>query len=129
MSRWIAKARRLDRRRIDQALAAVLIVAGEIELLVQWDGDTGLLVNALVLGVAYATVAWRRTQPLLAVVVMLGCWIFMNVFLTEVEPLQIPLVGVLRLLLAGQSQATQGAPDRRQAAGEAAAPPQLPRRP
>ena len=106
MSRWIAKARRLDRRRIDQALAAVLIVAGEIELLVQWDGDTGLLVNALVLGVAYATVAWRRTQPLLAVVVMLGCWIFMNVFLTEVEPLQIPLVGVLLISYAAGAYAT-----------------------
>jgi signal transduction histidine kinase len=106
VSRWIAKARRLDRRRIDQALAAVLIVAGEIELAVQWDGDTGLLVNALVLGVAYATVAWRRTQPLLAVVVMLGCWIFMNVFLTEVEPLQIPLVGVLLISYAAGAYTT-----------------------
>jgi signal transduction histidine kinase len=106
VTRWIAKARRLDRRRIDQALAAVLIVAGEIELAVQWDGDTGLLVNALVLGVAYATVAWRRTQPLLAVVVMLGCWIFMNVFLTEVEPLQIPLVGVLLISYAAGAYTT-----------------------
>jgi signal transduction histidine kinase len=106
VTRWIARFRRLDRRRIDQALAAMLIVAGELELAVQWDGDTGLLVNALVLGVAYATVAWRRTQPLLAVVVMLGCWIFMNVFLTEVEPLQIPLVGVLLISYAAGAYTT-----------------------
>jgi signal transduction histidine kinase len=93
--RWIAKARRLDRRRIDQAVAAVLVVAGEIELAVQWNGDRGLLLNAIALGIAYGTIAWRRTRPLLGVAVMLGCWIFMNVFFTEVEPLQIPLVGVL----------------------------------
>ena len=46
MRRWIARARRLDRRRIDQALAAVLVVAGEIELAVQWQGDQALLLNA-----------------------------------------------------------------------------------
>jgi signal transduction histidine kinase len=93
--RWIARARRLDRRRIDQAIAAVLVVAGEIELAVQWDGDRALALNMLVLGIAYAMVAFRRSRPLLAVAVMLGCWTFMNLFLADVEPLQIPLIAVL----------------------------------
>jgi signal transduction histidine kinase len=98
--RWIARLRRLDRRRIDQAIAAVFVVAGEIELAVQWDGDSRLAFNALVLGVAYATLAWRRTRPLPALVVMLGCWIFMNAFLTDVEPLQLPLIAVLLMSYA-----------------------------
>jgi hypothetical protein len=93
--RWIARLRRLDRRRIDQVTAAVLVVAGEIELLVQWDGERRLLLNAMVLGIAYGVIAFRRTQPLLAAAVMLGCWTFMNLFLVEVEPLQLPLVAVL----------------------------------
>jgi signal transduction histidine kinase len=93
--RWIARLRRLDRRRIDQVTAAVLVVAGEIELLVQWDGQPRLLLNAMVLGIAYGVIAFRRTQPLLAAAVMLGCWTFMNLFLVEVEPLQLPLVAVL----------------------------------
>jgi signal transduction histidine kinase len=95
VSRLLARIRRLDRRRIDQAVAAMLIVAGEIELLVQWKGDTSLLVNAAILGIGYSMVAFRRTRPLIAAVVMLSCWIVMNLFLSTVEPLQTPLVAVL----------------------------------
>jgi signal transduction histidine kinase len=98
--RWIARARRLDRRRTDQALAAAFVVVGEIELAVQWSGDRDLGLNALVLGIAYATLAWRRTRPVIAGIVMLGCWVFMNLFLSEVEPLQVPLAGVLFMAYA-----------------------------
>ena len=81
-------------------MAAVLIVAGEIELAVQWNGDSGLLLNALVLGISYSMLAFRRTRPLIAAAVMFSCWTFMNLFLTEVEPLQLPLLGVLFIAYA-----------------------------
>jgi signal transduction histidine kinase len=93
--RWIARLRRLDRRRIDYAMAAVLVVAGEIELAVQWKGDRALALNMLVLGLAYGVLAFRRARPLLVTIAMFACWVFMNVFLTTVQPLQTPLVGVL----------------------------------
>ena len=38
MRRWIARLRRLDRRRIDIVIAALFVVVGEIELLLQWSG-------------------------------------------------------------------------------------------
>jgi hypothetical protein len=50
--RWIARLRRLDRRRLDQILAACLVVGGEIELGVQWTGDRALALNMLVLAAA-----------------------------------------------------------------------------
>ena len=95
MRRWIARARRIDRRRLDQVLAALLVVAGEIELAVQWKGDGALALNMLVLGIAYGVLAFRRTYPLATAAAMLGCWIFMNAFLSSLQPLQTPLVGVL----------------------------------
>jgi signal transduction histidine kinase len=104
--RWIARARRLDRRRIDQALAALLVVAGEIELAVQWDGDRALVLNGVVLGISYSALAWRRTRPLAAAAVMFGCWTFMNLFLADVEPLQLPLIGVLFISYAAGAYTT-----------------------
>jgi signal transduction histidine kinase len=76
-------------------MAVLLVVAGEIELAVQWNGGSALAPNAIVLGMAYGVLAWRRSHPLLVPAVMLGCWTFMNLFLTDVEPLQLPLVAVL----------------------------------
>jgi signal transduction histidine kinase len=76
-------------------MAAVLVVAGEIELAVQWEGDSALALNAIVLGIAYGVLAFRRSHPLLVAATMFGCWAFMNLFLSDVEPLQLPLVAVL----------------------------------
>jgi signal transduction histidine kinase len=92
--RLIARFRRLDRRRLDQALAALFVVGGELELALQWD-QGGSPEMAVLLAVAYSTVAFRRSRPLVAGAVLLSLWIFANVALTEVDPLQLPLVAVL----------------------------------
>ena len=95
MRRWIARLRRLDRRRIDYVTAAALVVAGEIELAIDWNGDSNPALTVLVLGVAYGVLAFRRSRPVLVAAGMLGCWTLMNLFLIDVEPLQLPLVAVL----------------------------------
>jgi signal transduction histidine kinase len=94
MRRLIARFRRLDRRRLDQALAAAFVIAGEIELALQWD-EGGSVALAVLVAVAYSMLAFRRTRPVLAGAVVFALWIFANVFLDDVEPLQIPLIAVL----------------------------------
>jgi signal transduction histidine kinase len=106
MRRWIARLRRIDRRRLDYALAATLVVIGEIELLVQWKGDSSLALNALVLGLAYSLLAFRRSHALLVAGGMLACWTFMNLFLADVEPLQVPLIAVLMAAYAAGAYTT-----------------------
>ena len=94
MRRLIRRVRRLDRRRLDQAVAALFVVVGELELALQWEhGGTPEL--AVLLAVAYSMLAFRRTRPILTGAVMLGLWILANVALTDVEPLQAPLLAVL----------------------------------
>ena len=100
MRRWIARARRLDRRVVDRLIAAAFVVVGEIELLVQWEGETSLLPFMLVIGIAYGSLAFRRSRPLAAGCAIFGLWIFANVALTDVEPLQTPLVVVLVIAYA-----------------------------
>ena len=94
MKRLIRRVRRLDRRRLDQAVAALFVVIGELELAVQWEHG-GTPVMALLLAVAYTMLAFRRTQPVLTAATILGLWILANVALTDVEPLQLPLFAVL----------------------------------
>jgi signal transduction histidine kinase len=105
MMRWVARARRLDRKWWDRALAAAFVVAGLIELLVNWDGDHEL--PAVVLAtVAYSAVAWRRTQPVLAGVVMFACWSLTNLALGDIEGLNLPLVAILFTAYAMGAYAT-----------------------
>jgi signal transduction histidine kinase len=94
MRRLIARFRRLDRRRLDQALAAAFIVGGEIELALQWEHG-GSVALAVVIAVAYSMLAFRRTYPVLAGGTVFALWTFANVVLTDVEPLQLPLIAVL----------------------------------
>ena len=49
----------------------------------------------VVAGFAYASLAWRRRHPLVVCGVIFGTWTFANVVLSEIEPLQLPLVTVL----------------------------------
>jgi signal transduction histidine kinase len=85
----------LTRPWVDRAAALVLLIAGEIELLVQYPGDDSPLPHALVAGIAYGSLAWRRRWPLAVGTLVLGCWVFMNVVLGDVKPLQIPLIATL----------------------------------
>jgi signal transduction histidine kinase len=80
---------------IDRAVALALLIGGEIELLVQYTGDDSPLPHALVAGIAYSALAWRRRWPLAVGVVALACWIFMNVALGDIKSLQIPLIATL----------------------------------
>jgi signal transduction histidine kinase len=98
--RWIARARRIDRRRIDLLVAAVFVVAGEAELLAQWKDDGSLLAFMLLIGVAYGSLYWRRSRPLISGTVIFGIWIVANVTLTEIEPLILPLVSALVISFA-----------------------------
>ena len=54
----------------------------------------------LVIGIAYGSLAFRRSRPLAAGCAIFGLWIFANVALTDVEPLQTPLVVVLVIAYA-----------------------------
>ena len=94
MRRWLARARRLDRRRIDYAIAALFIVVGEFELIAEWQ-DGSLAVNAVLFAFAYSTIAWRRTAPVPAGAAMLAMWLVSNLLFVEVSTLQTPLVAVL----------------------------------
>jgi signal transduction histidine kinase len=94
LRRWIARLRRLDRRRIDILIAAVFVVVGEIELVLQWSGPD-MPATMAAAGLAYASLAWRRRHPLVVCGAIYGTWVFANLALSEVEPLQLPLVSAL----------------------------------
>jgi signal transduction histidine kinase len=98
MRRWIARARRIPPIWLDRALAAAFLVAGLIEFFVLWDHSPAW---AIVPVVAYSTLAWRRTRPNLAGLVMIGAWLTLNWGSAgDLEPLQVPLVAVLFMAYA-----------------------------
>ncbi len=95
MRRWIARARRIDRKRIDWLIAAVFVVVGEIELLIQQEGNDALALTMVVSLIAYGSLAWRRRAPLVVCCVIFGSWLLANVGLADVAPMQTPLISVL----------------------------------
>jgi signal transduction histidine kinase len=98
MRRWIARARRLPPIWFDRALAAAFVVGGLIEFAVLWDHSP---LWAIVPAVAYSTLAWRRTRPNVAGVVMIGSWLVLNFGSAgDLEPLQVPLVAILFMAYA-----------------------------
>ena len=99
MRRWIARARRLDPRRIDYAVAALFIVVGEIELIAE-SSDENLAANIVLFGVGYSMLAWRRRAPLPATAAMLAAWLVANLVFVQVITLQVPLVAVLFMAYA-----------------------------
>jgi signal transduction histidine kinase len=99
VSRWLRRLQRADRRTIDRLIAGAFIVAGEAELLLHTRTPRELwLVIPIV--IAYSALAWRRTRPLVAGVVMFATWIISNVVIADLEPLQTPLIAVLVLSYA-----------------------------
>jgi signal transduction histidine kinase len=90
----LRRARRLDRRRIDVAIAAAFVVVGEIELAVRFEGGAWLP-SAVLAGLAYGSLAWRRRQPLAVGAFMLAAWLASDATGSDVQPLQTPLVAVL----------------------------------
>ena len=99
MSALLRRARRLDRRRIDLAIAAVFVVVGEIELAVRFE-DGAWLPSAVLAGLAYAALAWRRRHPLAVGVFMLSVWLASDLTGADVQPLQTPLIAVLFIAYA-----------------------------
>ncbi len=96
MRRWLRRVQRADRRTIDRLIAAAFIVAGEAELLLHTRAPRELWL-AIPIAIAYSALAWRRTRPLVAGVVMFVTWIASNVVIADLEPLQSPLIAVLVL--------------------------------
>jgi signal transduction histidine kinase len=94
MRRWLRRLQRADRRTVDRMVAAAFVVVGEIELVLQGGHDAALAGSILV---AYTALAWRRTQPVLVGAFMFGVWIFTNLVIGDLEPLQSPLVAVLTI--------------------------------
>jgi signal transduction histidine kinase len=93
MRRWIARARRLPPIWLDRAMAAAFLVAGLVEFAIVWDGSPAW---AVVPVVAYSTLAWRRTRPNVAGIVMIGAWLTLNFGSAgDLEPLNLPLIAVL----------------------------------
>jgi signal transduction histidine kinase len=96
--RWIARARRLPPVWFDRAIAAAFLVAGVIEFALLWDHSMAWVVVPVV---AYSTLAWRRTRPNVAGIVMIGTWLVLNfASVGDLEPLQVPLVAVLFMAYA-----------------------------
>ncbi len=95
MRRWIARARRIDRRRLDWLLAGVFVVVGETELIVLEHENDALALMIAISAVAYGSLAWRRRQPLIVCGVIFVSWTLANTGLSGVEPMQTPLVSVL----------------------------------
>ena len=94
MRRWLRRLQRVDRRTIDRSVAAAFIVAGEIEVFLHATNarERWLAVPVVI---AYSALAWRRTRPVAAGVVMYATWIASNVLVADLEPLQTPLLAVL----------------------------------
>jgi signal transduction histidine kinase len=98
---WIARLRRLDRRRIDWAVAAAFVIGGEIEFAVLWHGGGPRVLAVLVVAVAYGSLIWRRTRPIVGGLVMIGAWLTLNTaFEGDLEPLQAPLIAILVMAYA-----------------------------
>jgi len=93
--RWIARARRIDRRRLDWLIAAVFIVVGEIELIARQSENDQLPLMIVLSTIAYGSLAWRRRRPLAVCGVIFCAWILTNTALADVEPMQTPLISVL----------------------------------
>ena len=101
MTKLLRRLRRAPHRTVDRLIAVAVLIAGELELLIRYGGDdTNLLPHVAVLGFAYLALAFRRTQPLATAVAVLGSWVFVNVALTDLENLQIPLFAVLMVAYA-----------------------------
>lgn len=83
---------RLDPRWWDALLALAAVIGGEAELFGQYDPGVAAV---LVVGAAYATLAFRRRRPLLAGAVMFALWLTLSVAVVNIEPLNVPLVAVL----------------------------------
>ena len=99
MRKLLGRIRRLGRRRIDLAIAAVFVVVGEIELAVRFESGAWLP-SAVLAGLAYGALAWRRRHPLLVGAFMLSVWLASDVVGNDVQPLQTPLIAVLLIAYA-----------------------------
>ena len=93
MRRWIARARRLDRRWIDRALAGLLLVAGEVELWART--GTPEPQSVAIVAAGYLTLLWRRTRPIAAGSVMFSMWVLFNLAGDDVKSIQMPLIAAL----------------------------------
>jgi signal transduction histidine kinase len=89
----VRRLRRLDRRWLDRAIATVLFVGGEIELLSRT--GTPEAQSVAIMAVGYLTLLWRRSRPVVAGAVMFSMWVLFNVAGDDVESVQLPLVGAL----------------------------------
>ena len=99
MRRRLRALARADRRTIDRLIAAAFIVVGLVELALQGpDERARWLVLPIIL--SFGALAWRRTQPVAAGVVMFTTWTLANVFIVDLEPLQAPLVAALTISYA-----------------------------
>jgi signal transduction histidine kinase len=89
----IRRLRRLDRRWLDRAIAAIFLVAGVIEMLIRVGSPGPLSIAFAVVG--YGTLLWRRSRPVAAGAVMFSMWIAFNLFGDDVKSLQLPLMAAL----------------------------------
>ena len=87
------RLRRLDRRWLDRAIAAVLLAAGVIELFARTGSPEPH--SVAIIAVGYLTLLWRRSRPLVAGAVMFSMWILFNVAGDDVQSIQLPLTGAL----------------------------------
>jgi len=97
--RWIARARRLDPRRIDYAVAVLFVVVGALELIAE-SSHENLAANVALFGIGYSMLAWRRRAPVPATAAMLATWLVASLLFVDVITLQVPLVAVLVMAYA-----------------------------
>jgi signal transduction histidine kinase len=91
--RWIARARRLDRRWIDRVIAYGLLAAGEAEL---WTRTgTPEPQSVVIVAAGYLALLWRRSRPVTAGAVMFSMWVLFNLAGDDVTSIQGPLIAAL----------------------------------
>jgi signal transduction histidine kinase len=106
MRRWWRRLQRAEHRVVDRWIAAAFVLVGEGEAIAQGEWDEPLLLVAIVVG--YSMLAFRRSRPVPAGVVMFGSWIFTNVFIGQLHDLQVPLIAVLTMCYAMGAYTTGG---------------------
>jgi signal transduction histidine kinase len=93
--RLIRRARRLSPFAVDVAVAVTIAACGLAEFLSRVPAHERSPLSAVTLTGAFLAVAFRRRAPFRAAAVMFALFIVTNVVLVSLEPINVPLFGVL----------------------------------
>jgi signal transduction histidine kinase len=100
VTQLLRRLRRLSPFTVDVAMAVAIAAFGLAEFLVRVPDHERSPVSVVALTGAYLAIAFRRRAPFRAAVAMFALFIVTNVVLVSLEPLNVPLCGVLLMAWA-----------------------------